>query len=256
MSLNTKEKIMRLRRRLYPTGRAFHMEPGGNFDKLNEVQAEQEGIIFDDALSILHTILPDNPNFTAEDATRWEQRLGLIVDPPGVTLADRSAAILRKMSHPGGILARQSADYIQQSLQTAGFDLYVYDNVNSLTIIQVLALNPAIVNWGQNNFGQFNFSSVQAYYSQYFNEIQFGNGSFGQFNWGQQLFFNQKVINFIEPQYDIYYNTSNWRSVFYVGGPTLGEIADIPAARRLELRQLILRLKPVQTAGYLLINYT
>lgn len=256
MSLSTSDKIKRLRRRLYPSGRAFLMPKDGNFDKLNDVQSEMEADAYDDALSILYTILPDNPNFTPDDAKRWEERLGLIVDPPGVSFSDRKSAIIRKMNHPGGILARQSWDYLQQSLQLAGFDVYVHENLNAFTIQQVLSLNPTFANWGQNNFGQMNFGDVQSYFSQYFSAINFGNANFGQFNWGQKFFYNQKVINHIDYQLDIYYNTLNWKQVFYIGGQNLGDFADVPLARREELRQLILRIKPVQSIGYLLINYT
>ncbi|MBC7486088.1 MAG: hypothetical protein H7282_05000 [Cytophagaceae bacterium] len=47
----------------------------------------------------------------------------------------------------------------------------------------------------------------------------------------------------------------NLRSTFFIGGPTLGSFANIPIARKEEFRQLILKIKPVQTIGYLFVNY-
>ena len=126
--MSTLDKIKKLGKTLYPTGRAFKIPFGGVFDKLNSALSESEQRAFDDAVSILDSALPDNNNFTTGDATDWERRLGLITNP-SVPLSDRKLAIIRKMRHPGNIPARQNFLYLQGQLQDAGFDVFVFENI-------------------------------------------------------------------------------------------------------------------------------
>ena len=86
-----------------------------------------ENQAYNDALAIQNSILPDNAEFTADDATDWERRLGMIISPL-VDLELRKLAIRRKMNHPGDIKARQHFLYIEGQLRAAGFDVYVYEN--------------------------------------------------------------------------------------------------------------------------------
>jgi hypothetical protein len=122
------DQIDKLTKQLYPSGRAFKMPKDGFFQKLHDSLNLSEARAYTDAKAILGSILPDTDNFTAEDAAMWEQKLGMITNED-VALADRKAAILRKMNHPGTIKARQSASYIQGQLQAAGFDVDVVENV-------------------------------------------------------------------------------------------------------------------------------
>jgi uncharacterized protein YmfQ (DUF2313 family) len=95
-----KDKIITLTKQLYPTGRAFKMPVNGYFEKLHKALAVSEAQAYEDAISIKYSLLPDNNNFTADDATDWERRLGLPYSPSS-TLSDRKAAILRKLQQPG-----------------------------------------------------------------------------------------------------------------------------------------------------------
>lgn len=252
--MSTINQIKKLGRQLYPSGRAFNMPKDGNFDKLNNALSESQQQAYDDANAILDAILPDNANFTADDATDWEVRLGMITNPL-VSLDDRKAAIIRKMNHPGDIPARQSWDYLQESLQLAGFDVYVHENIPEQNIIDVLTLNPSVYQWGNGQFGNFQFGNVYSVFSNLLCPVQFGNVQFGGFRWGQ-IFYKQKVANHIDSLKDIYFhNGDNFRSIYYIGGATLGTFADVDINRKDEFRQLILKIKPVQSIGYLLINY-
>ena len=82
------DKIKKLTKQLFPTGRAFNYPIGGGLDKLMSSLAESEKRAIDDNYSILDQILPDNSNFSADDATKWENRLGMIT-VSGVSLTDR-----------------------------------------------------------------------------------------------------------------------------------------------------------------------
>jgi len=251
---NSTDKIKQLTRLLYPTGRAFNMPKGGAFEKLHAGLAESEGRAYDDASSILFSILPDNSNFTANDAEDWERRLGLISNA-SVSLADRKAAIIRKMNHPGDIPARQSWDYLQQSLQTAGFNVFVYENIPEQTVVQILSVYSGTGQQGDGQQGDFQQGDIYSAFPNLFFEIQQGLTQQGNFQQGAFDYTN-KVVNNINAIPDQFFPISpNYRSVFFVGGDPLGTFANVPIERKDEFRQLILKIKPVQSVALLFVNY-
>jgi hypothetical protein len=245
---------------LYPRSRGFKLFAGSWFERLHKCLAVSEAKAFSDATAILWSILPDNDKFTASDATDWERRLGLITNP-SVSLADRKLAILRKMNHPGTIKARQHYLYIQGQLQNAGFNVFVYENLFPDGYGGYYALRPEDVlsgNFGQH--GDFQHGSTQhgdAYtvFSSLFKSPQHGNMQHGDFQHNQFVYTN-KIVNYIEESFDAYFNPGlTMRSTFFVGGNPLGSFATVPLARKNEFRQLLLKLKPVQSCGFLFINY-
>ena len=216
------DNIKKLKRQLFPTGRAFNFPVDGELDKFISALNESEKRAIDDAYSVLYQILPDNDEFTAEDASKWEIRLGMI-NGSLLTLAERKSAIIRKMNHPGDIPARQSWDYLQQSLQAAGFDVYVHENLSETPILGT------VVQLNQIQCGQYNL------------------------NYAPYLF---KVVNSLDVAIDSQFVVStDYRSTFVIGGAVFGTSADVSALREKEFRQLILKIKPVQTVGFLYINY-
>ena len=145
------DSIKKLVRQLLPTGRAFSMKNDGG--KLINATAEGQTKLHNDILSTLDSILPDNDNFTADDANDWEVRLGMIVNPD-LSLEIRKKAIIRKMNHPGSIPARQSADYLENQIHAAGFSdgVYVHENINNWDIEQILSITSnnqmGCIRWG------------------------------------------------------------------------------------------------------------
>lgn len=229
MAATTQEKIMRLTRQNFPTGRAFKHAPDSDAYKYQNARASVYADMFDDALAVLNAILPDNDGFTAADATRWEQRLGMIVQDETVALSSRKSAIEQKYNHPGEILARQSADYLQEQLQAAGFDLYVYEN--TVPVYPSFYDVSGMVSWqhGQWQHGQ----------------MQHGAG------WGDV------IANNLDYTKDAPYAfRSTLTGTFFVCGPSIGTFANVEEARREELRRLLLQLKPCESIGFLFINYT
>lgn len=216
------DKIKKLTKQLFPTGRAFNYPIDGGLDKLMSSLAESEKRAIDDNYSILDQILPDNSNFSADDATKWENRLGMIT-VSGVSLSDRKESIKRKMNHPGTSPARQSHDYLQNGLQAAGFNVYVNENVSGSPVLGT------VIQSGQIQSGQLQSGSMP------------------------YLF---KVANSLDAEVDSNFIVSNnFRSVFIVGGSVLGTNADVQLLREKEFRQLILKLKPANTVAFLKINY-
>jgi hypothetical protein len=224
----------KLFRQLLPEGIAFKAPFGGWFDTLIRAMSIRFNIAYRDSLATLDAILPDNDNFLAEDATDWERRLGMI--PSTAPLADRKEAIRRKMNHPGTIPARQHYLYVQGQLQAAGFNVFVYENRFDDGMGGLETRTPQFlsgVGSQQNQHGQFQHG-----------QRQHGGG------WGD------KVVNSLDVATDYNFNVgANLRSTFFIGGSPIGTFANIPANRRQEFRQLILKLKPTQTVAYLFINY-
>jgi hypothetical protein len=223
------DKLMKLTRQFYPTGRAFNMPKNGYFESLQQGLALSEERAYIDINSILSNILPDNANFTIEDVRDWERRLGLITNE-SVSLSDRKQAIYAKMAFPGNVKARQAGTWIERQLQAAGFDVYVYENLTGIS--------------------PFDFSSDPSVlqYVQY-GDVQYGDQMYGKY-------YTNKVVNKIDPEGDRFFNEGgSFRASFFIGGPTEGSFANVDINRLSEFRQLILRTKPAQDVAFLFINF-
>lgn len=230
------DTILKLTKQLYPTGRAFWMPSGGNLEKLHRGLAVSESLAYEDAISILDAILPDNANFTSDDATDWERRLGLITNT-AVSLSDRKLAIQRKLNFPGIIPSRQNWRYLEGELQAAGFNVYVYENRFLNVYGGYDTENPLVVTGGVGSI------TVQH------GDIQHGDAQHG-------VGFYNLVANYLDETQDSVFDVgANLRSTFFVGGDPIGTFANVDANRKNEFRQLILKIKPTQTVGYLFINY-
>lgn len=230
------EKITSLTKQLYPTGRAFKMPKAGWLESLHNGLRISENKAMMDAMAILNSILPDNDNFTEADATDWERRLGLI-NSTGNPLADRKLAIRRKIQHPGDIKARQHYLYVQGQLQAAGFDVYVHENRFDDGFGGLITKTPGELA-GYAGVDEFQY-----------NDHQYGDAQYGG-SWGD------KVVNSINRIEDVTFGVgNNLRSTFFIGGINPGDYATVPANQERQFRQLILKLKPVQTVAYLFIVY-
>jgi hypothetical protein len=255
------QKITTLTKQLYPTGRAFRIFNGSWYDRLHKGLAVSEARAFNDAVGFLDSILPDNPNFTADDATDWERRLGLI-DGTGVDLDDRKLAIKRKMNYPGTMKPRENWMNLEHQLQAAGFDVWVHENrfYNGTTWVTVEP-GDALVNVDYGEHGEYEHGEIElgddlSYYADFFIFAEHGEIEHGEIEHGGWIFTN-KVVNFIEEDKDATFNEGDSLvATVYIGGETFGTIADVPLVRKNEFRQLILKLKEVNVVAYLLVNYT
>ena len=229
------EILLYLTRRLYPSGRAWRVPPGSNLEKLHKGLNVSEQEAYEAAIGILDKILPDNDNFTEDDAADWERRLA-IISSPLTSLDDRKLAIARKYASPGDIPARQHYLYLQGQLQAAGFNVYVHENRVDV------------------GGGQYETVPANAAISLlYGDNEQYGDDQM----YGPDIDDLEKVANFIDSDIDAQFELpSDKRAIFFLGGQNLGEVANVELTRKDELRQLILNIKPAQTVGVLIINYT
>lgn len=248
----TQADIQKLTKKLLPTGRAFKAPTNGVFDKLIRGLSVTETQAVNDANSIRDTLLPDNANFTAEDATLWEQRLGLITNPT-VPLADRMLAIKRKMNHPSNIPARQHYLYIEKTLQDAGLNVWVHENIPETLPENYIVSGGTIAQLGDFTLGEIELGDVSTDIFGF--PIQLGNpNALGMSQLGNN--YENQIANHINPLLDGFFSHGqNFRSSFFIGGQVFGTFATVPANRQDEFRQLVLKVKPVNTIAYIYINY-
>lgn len=228
------DKLVQLSKQLYPTGRAFKMPIDGEFEKLTNAIAKSEERLYLDSYTILDAVLPDNNNFTVDDATDWERRLGMLNGSLN-TLTDRKAAIIRKLNAPGINPAKGHYLNLERELNLAGFNVFVYENI------------PATA--ASSFAGAATLGGVTT-------QIQYGQKQYGQFNYG--VYYTNKIANHIDENLDMNFSLGgSYKSSFFIGGDALnGWVADIPLARKNEFRELILKIKQVQSIGFLFVNYT
>lgn len=240
-------QIQTLFRQLMPTGRAFKGPVGGYLDKLNNALSISENKAYMDGLSTFDSMLLDSAEnittafisdatYGGTDASDWERRLGLI-DGTGLPMASRVALILQQYNYPGTVLERDNYRFIQQQLQLAGFNVFVYENRfwnGSAWItkdpVSILGSGLTANELADHQLG----------------DAQLGGG------------YDNLVANSIDPEVDARFNVGqNLRSTFFIGGNNLflNPMAYVPLAQLQQFRQLILKLKLVETVAYLFVQY-
>ena len=214
---------------LYPTGKAFNVSNESTFYKLHQALNDSFLDVVNDGLSLFDSIFPDSDLFTPSDASLWEYHLGLSVDN-NLGLDLRKEGILRKMTHPNNIKARQDRLFIESQLRLAGYDVYVHENTppykspDELSVITIENI-------------QFGGSS------QYGPDIQFGGGGFKSIANSSNNNENYLVGGI-----------NNLWATFFIGGAVLGEYVNINPALVNDFRELVLKLKPAHTVAYLFIT--
>lgn len=186
---------------------------------------------FEKALSLLNVILPDNNSFDENDALNWERIFGL--KNSALTLEQRKTALYQKFSYPNDVVERSHYSFIQEQLQAAGFNVHVYENrfFDGVDGYEVYSPTTSILN---------EFTLGQA---------TLGSGSFGDFS---------LIGNYINEDLDAGINVGVEEQLaysFFIGGDAFPNPATVQAIRKNEFRDLILKLKPCHTVGFLLINY-
>jgi len=227
-----KDQLVKLSKQLYPTGRAWWLNYQNIFSKFHEGLSLSESRALKANVDILSSILPDNNDFTEEDAFNWERALGLYINT-NLTLEERKASILRKMQHPGDIPARQHYLYLQGQLRSAGFDVYVHENRFDAGGGNYEVYNPIASLYGDIYYGASVYDNPDA--------LEY-----------------TKIANYVDELKDESFNFGdniNLRFTFFIGGEVFGTRANVDEERKNEFRLLMLNIKPVQTAGFLLIDY-
>ena len=217
--------FVKLSEQLYPKARVWRLFQGSVYRSLHAALSLSEQEYYNNILSLQDSALPDNDNFTVEDAERWESALAL-GDNSDLTLVVRKEIILRKINFPGNIKPRQSALFLQRELQAAGFDVYIYENKLAGVPVTIMGAICGLITVGQTNVGQ----QPAETYDIIANEIEF------------------------EPDFVIAGNPA-LKFTFFIGGLSFLSRADVDSARKKQLIELILKIKPAQSIGLSLINW-
>lgn len=225
--------LMQLVRQLYPTGRAFLVPEKSNLDKLHKGLNVSMIRFLEELDRTINQNIPDNEAFTENDATLWEYRLGLTVNPP-LTIEQRRQTIRRKMAYPSNMIARAHKNFLEHQLQLAGFDVYVHEN-GTLENGEVTYQSP-------DDILDLSTVAVQHGNTQHGGGTQHGSSSF-------EVIANKKE----NESYAV--GEQNLWATFFIGGPNLGDQAQIPDNRKKEFRELVLKLKPAHLVAFLFINW-
>jgi len=229
---------------LYPTGRAFYKPKGGTFDLLHDAINLSFLRFINEYNNLINSSIPDNENFTKEDASFLEYKYGLS-DRTGNDLDFRKSALRRKIGHPNNIKARQSRSFIEDQLRLSGFNVRVYENIPTFSTGDggISSTTPIPI---YKTPGEVGGSVIDA--TQHGGNTQHGEGTFH----GGVTF--EVIANKIDPDESYGVGNNLWAS-FFIGGDELGENAVIPESRRREFRELVLKLKPAHLAAYIFVNF-
>lgn len=226
------DQILKLTKQLLPTGRAWWLPIGSTFRTFWYALGKSEARAYDFMKSILNQILPDNDEFTDDDAALWENRLNLKVNPDGLTLDERKDLIARKYSFPGQFIYRQNWRFVEYQLQLAGFNVWVHENRFPD------GGGYEYLYWYETAVLQHDEDTEHGYQSE-----------MGET--GMDIVANE--ADFPEPFY--IGAQENYKGVFFIGDEIFPDVANVSPLFRFELRKLILALKPANTVAILLCTF-
>lgn len=234
------EDLMKLTGQLYPTGRAWYLPELGVFNKFHQGLNVSLLRYIEDIFSLFDSVFPDNPNFTEDDASLWEFKLGLVTNL-SLDLEQRKAIILQKMAYPQNVNLRQSRSFIEKALNDLGFDVGVYENIFfdniTNTYFRKLPAEVQVTSLTSNQHGDD---------LQHGNSTQHGSGNY-------EIIAN--LANDTEEDYSYGGNENLYATFFIAAKNDINLRGTIPLTRRKEFKEAVLKLKPAHLAAFTFINY-
>lgn len=234
---------------LLPTGRAWSLIKDKSLRKFFEALApavsESPRTFADD---LYGDIFPD----TTRQLTEWEKQFGL-TRAPSLSDRQRRDRLIAKWRDHGG----QSPSYIQDTLRANGFNVYVHEwwepgsEPAPGEISQATARNPLLV-INADYLTLIPMVDCGEPLAQCGEEFAEAGNYVGRF--GYPL-----VNKFIYDSDDVGYTVPSdpelWPFFMYVGGEQYGDVAEVPAARRYEFEELLLRIRPAQLWIGVIVRY-
>lgn len=242
--------------KLFPTGRAHKVDKVGEDMRL----ALSDGVerVNDAIDDLINGVLPDNPNFTIDWCLRHERMYGLSVYPSD-TLQVRMARILAHITPYPKDVGVLSLQVLQDEIDAAGWAgvLYIHENLDGLYPQDVLPQLSYPMQSGDGQLADFQLGGYNYAddYPQFYEWFQLGDYQLGGGILGTIPQFNNKIANSLQRIEDLFVNLAPVENTFYVCGQNLGDIVTLPQADEIPLRQLLLDIKPLNSVGFLLIEY-
>lgn len=235
--------MLNLIRRLLPRSRAFRLAIGSTIERLFRGWATLPESIKDEADLLADDIRPDRTRFLPE----LEHQFGL--SGTG-TEAERRRALAAAWKATGG----QSPRYLQDVLQEAGFDVYVHEWWEPPDVAPRTPRDP------RDYVGPVLEGRVQAKADSDPTQVCAradntpGQPQANAWLAGDPLYFANLLGNPTKPP-PVPDDPATWPYFVYVGGRFFPNHAQVPAARREEFRELLLRLFPADLWIVTLVDY-
>ena len=200
-----------------------------------------------DARDYIDDVYADLFPDTTRELDEWERQFGLT---PAALEADRRLNLAAEWSATGG----QSPRYIQDVLQLAGFDVYVYDWWDPAFPGYSTVYDPRL-NTTVPTIGTVQASALSS------QPEASGEGILGRPLANDHLANNPNyLVNILldrKPPPLITSDPDTWKKFIYISGPTFGDVVSIDESRRVEFERLCLKLCPsefwiVTTVSYII----
>lgn len=242
--------------KLFPTGRAHKVGKVGDDMKLAlSDSVDRLNYSID---NLLNGVLPDNSQFNIDWVLRHEKMYALSAYDSD-TLQDRIDRIIYHLTpfpRDYGILSLES---IQNEIDNSGWGgiLYVHENLGGLyphDVLPPLSFPPQL---GDGQLGDYQLGTFKydVDYPQFYDFFQLGGFQLGDSQLNNFPQFNNKIGNSLNKVDDLFVNLSPIENTFYMCGLNLGDIVVLPKSDEIPLRQLLLDIKPLNSVGFLLIEY-
>jgi len=124
------------------------------------------------------------------------------------------------MARGRNVLARQHKNYIEYQLQTAGFDVYVFENGFIEGGVKIFKRPQDIIDLLPNNVQHGGDT-------QHGIGVQHGGGS------------SDIIANSYKPNESFSVSDDKLWATFFIGGSSLGDFANVPEKRQEEFRELV-----------------
>lgn len=259
-------------RHLLPKSRGFNLKANKTiYDFFNALT-----VIPDDYKAHIDQVFLDWFPYTTREIDLWEKQFGLATTNTNETF--RRARLDATWKALGG----QSPRYIQDTLQNAGFDVYVHEWWDPLdlapcptprdpnlyikdgttpTVYQMLDNQDtaqdndpeAMDGFGIGPQGYLLVNKTEILAASQFEFVDGGQCAQD----GEEIAQDGDLGNFYEQQqFEIPSDPLLWQSFAYIGGPTFPEIATVDTNRREEFETLVLKVCPNQLWLGMLITYS
>lgn len=247
---------------LLPPGHLWALKMAGQFDEFLEGVGDESG----EVLAFLGSLAKIRDPFETPLLADLETEYGIIpsVTTPELERRQNLAAVEYAAPGDGG------PDYLQARLRAAGFlDLYVHQNDPKTDPNDYLGAEFFRMLANQTNAIAGNDLAFAGYANTFPGDLVVNGSLFTEviqwvmmadgassFAGNDQAFAgNFDGVERVPTIYEVPNDPDYWQFCFYVCGPNIGDIVQVPLERRDALRKIILQFKPMQSWGVLIVEY-